>query len=74
MVESLIRDDHSEQDANLESPKKLDLDQQPRSEQLARKMENIDRNQVIRKTIESDVDFGLLDFPGLQGERRQRVQ
>lgn len=46
-VESLIRDDNSEQDTHLESPKKLDLDQQPRSEQLAKKMENIDRNQIF---------------------------
>jgi len=46
-VDALIRDDASEQDVQLESPKRNDFEQQPPSEQLAKKMEGIDRNQIF---------------------------
>lgn len=45
-VDALIRDDASEQDIPTDLPQKKDLDQQPVSEQINRKMESIDRNQV----------------------------
>jgi len=46
-VDALIRDDASEQDVHLESPKKNDFEQQPPSEQLTKKMEGMDRNQIF---------------------------